>query len=68
MPQNNPNVDGTSKNLTVQDIPAGSSLAKELSVSYGDIDFVEASGEQFFWGQSIWGIARFGNNRGNVED
>jgi hypothetical protein len=62
MQENNPN---KGKNIQTKDIPAGSSLAKELNVSYGDIDFVETTGENFIWAQSIHGIGRIGENKNN---
>lgn len=51
------------KTLKLKDIPAGSALARSLNINYGDIDFNEPSGELFFFGRSIWGIARIGPNK-----
>ena len=65
MPQDSQSQD---KSIKKSDIPLGTSLSKELGINYGDMNLPETSGENFIWGQSIWGIARIGNNRPNVQN
>lgn len=50
------------KALSLKDVPVGSRLAKELNLSFGDLDLVERDTNTFVWGLSAWGNARIGGN------
>ena len=49
--------------LSLKDIPAGAPLARQLALNFGDIDFIEETGENFIWGVNTWGISRIGLNK-----
>lgn len=41
-----------------EEVVAGSTLARQLALNFGNLDFTEADSQNFVWGVSIWGHSR----------